>query len=116
MVKDAEANAEDDRKRKEEIEDRNRADQVVYGAERMLQDAGDKLSASDEQPVQSAIDDLKQALEKNDAGAIKSGMDRLQQAQDKVAEVLYRTTQSARARPGHPGRDAGQRRLHAAAR
>jgi molecular chaperone DnaK len=92
MMKDAEAHAEEDRRRREEVETRNRADQMVYGAERMLQDAGDKLSAADRQPIQQAIDDLKKALEQNDMAAIKRGMDRLTSAQHKAAEALYRAT------------------------
>jgi molecular chaperone DnaK len=106
MMKDAEAHAEDDRKRREEVESRNRADQAVYAAEKMLADAGDKLSAADKQPVQSAIDELKQALEKNEAAAITGAMERLQQAQYKVAEVLYRTTQPSGAESG-PSAGAG---------
>jgi molecular chaperone DnaK len=95
MMKDAESHAEEDRKRREEIETRNRADQAVYAAEKMLQDSGDKLSAGDREPVQSAIDSLKKALEQNDADAITREMDALQQAQYKVAEALYRSTQSS---------------------
>src|SRR4029453_5562016 len=66
MMKEAESHAEDDRKRKEEIETRNHADQAAYAAERMLKDSGDKLSASDKQPIESAVQDLKRAIEKND--------------------------------------------------
>jgi molecular chaperone DnaK len=109
MMKDAESHAEEDRKRRDEVENRNRADQAVYAAEKMLQDAGDKVSASDKQPVQSAIDELKRALEQNDADAIKRGMEQLQQAQYKVAEVLYRTTQGPEGAPGgaESGRSGG---------
>src|SRR5881396_3104473 len=71
MMKEAEAHAEDDRKRKEEIETRNHADQAAYAAERMLKDNGDKLSASDKQPIESAIEDLKRAIEKNDVADMK---------------------------------------------
>src|SRR5688500_9344900 len=64
MVKDAESHAEEDRKRKEEIETRNHADQAAYAAEKLLKDSGDKLSASDKQPIETAIEDLKKAIEK----------------------------------------------------
>ena len=109
MMREAESHAEEDKRKKEEVENRNRADQAVYGAERMLVDAGDKLSASDKAPVESAIADLKKALESNDADAIKKNMDALMTAQHKVAEVLYRTAQQA------PGPEAGPRQAAAAA-
>jgi molecular chaperone DnaK len=92
MQKDAELHAEEDKKRREEIENRNRADQAVYQAERMLKDAGDKLSASDKQPVEAAMQGVKDALEKNDATAIKTALDTLTTAQHKAAEALYRSS------------------------
>jgi molecular chaperone DnaK len=90
MMKEAEAHAEEDRKRKEEIETRNHADQAAYQAEKMLKDAGDKLAASDKTPIESAIEDLKRAIEKNDTAEMKAKMDALTTAQHKAAEALYR--------------------------
>jgi len=90
MMREAEANAAEDKARKDEIESRNHADQAVYGAEKMLKETGDKISDSGKQPVQSAIDEVKKALEKNDAAAIKSAMEQLTSAQHKFAEVLYK--------------------------
>ena len=98
MMKEAEAHAEEDRKRKEEIETRNQADQAAYAAERMLKDSGDKLSASDKQPIESAIEDLKRAIEKNDVAEMKKSMDALNTAQHKAAEVLYKSASAAGAR------------------
>jgi molecular chaperone DnaK len=95
MMKEAEAHAEEDRKRKEEIETRNHADQAAYGAERMLKDAGDKLSASDRQPIESAIENLKRAIEKNDVAEMKGAMEALTTAQHKAAEALYRAANAA---------------------
>jgi molecular chaperone DnaK len=109
MMKDAEAHADEDRRRREEVEARNRADQAVYAAEKLLQDAGDKLSATDRQPVQNAIDDLKRALEQNDAEAIKRGLEHLQQSQHKVAEVLYRTAQTPEPGPTASTDSSGER-------
>ena len=60
MMREAESHADDDRKRKEEIETRNQADQAAYAAERMLKDAGDKVSAADKQPVEAAIEDAQE--------------------------------------------------------
>jgi molecular chaperone DnaK len=102
MMKEAELHAEEDRKRKEEIEARNRGDQAVYAAERLLQDTGDKLPAGDRQTIQAAIDDLKKAIERNDAVAINGAMAALNAAQHKAAEILYRQTQAA----GSPGGQA----------
>jgi molecular chaperone DnaK len=103
MMREAEANAAEDKTRKEEIETRNQADQAVYAAEKMLKETGDKLSASDKQPVVAAMDEVKKALEKNDAAAIKSALERMTSAQHKLAEVLYK-----QAAPGSaPGADGG---------
>jgi molecular chaperone DnaK len=95
MMKEAEAHAEEDRKRKEEIETRNQADQSAYAAERMLKDSGDKLSSSDKQPIESAIEDLKRAIEKNDVADMKKAMEALNTAQHKAAEVLYKSASAA---------------------
>jgi len=104
MMREAESNADDDRKRKEEIETRNRADQAAYQAERLLKDAGDKLSASDRQPLESAIQDLKAAIEKNDVAEMKRTMEGLTTAQHKIAEAMYKTAQASSASdPGAQG-------------
>jgi molecular chaperone DnaK len=104
MMKEAEAHAEEDRRRREEIEQRNRADQAVYTAERVLADAGDKLPASERSALESAIADLKKAIESNDQAAMRRGLDVLTQAQHRAAEVLYRQQQAG---PGAPGGAAG---------
>jgi molecular chaperone DnaK len=105
MMKEAESHAEEDRKRKEEIETRNHADQAAYAAEKMLADSGDKLSAADKQPVESAVADLKRAIEKNDVAEMKRTMEALNTAQHKAAEVLYRAASAGAAggQPGGPG-------------
>src|SRR6187401_3425425 len=84
MMKDAESHAEDDRKRREEIETRNRADQAVYGAEKTLADMGDKVPAADKATVQAAIDELKAAVNANDTAAMNKAIEQLTQAQHKV--------------------------------
>jgi molecular chaperone DnaK len=95
MMKDAESHAEEDRKRREEIETRNRADQAVYAAEKMLQDMGAKLAANDKTAVESAIEALKSALASTDTGAINRAMEHLTQAQHRAAEALYRQSGAA---------------------
>jgi molecular chaperone DnaK len=76
----------------------------VYQAERMLKDAGDKLSAAEKQPVEAAIEALKSALEKGDATAVNAALEALTAAQHKAAEALYRQAQTPG--PG-PGAEAG---------
>jgi molecular chaperone DnaK len=90
MMKEAEAHADEDKKRKEEIEVRNRADQAVYGAERLLKDTGDKLTATDKQAVEEAMEAVKKASEGSDAAAISRALDQLTAAQHKAAESLYK--------------------------
>jgi len=90
MMKEAEAHAADDKKRRDEIEARNKADQAVYGAERLLKDTGDKLSAADRQAIETAIEAAKKANEGTDADAIQRALDQLTAAQHKAAESLYR--------------------------
>ena len=96
MMKEAESHAEDDKARREEVETRNQADQAVYAAERMLQDTADKLAASETQPVEAAIAEVKKAIEGGDTPAIKQAMDRLNTAQHKAAEALYKEAQAGR--------------------
>jgi molecular chaperone DnaK len=90
MMKDAESHAEEDKKRREEIETRNRADQAVYAAEKMLQEMGDKIAASDKTAVQNAVDGLKKAIADNDVPGMTRAMDLLTQMQHKAAEALYK--------------------------
>jgi molecular chaperone DnaK len=99
MMKDAESHAEEDKKRREEIETRNRADQAVYAAEKMMQEMGDKLPSSDKAAVESAVESLKSAISGGDTVAITRAMEQLTTAQHKAAEALYKTTGPA----GSPG-------------
>src|SRR6186997_1700665 len=95
MMKEAESHAEDDRKRKEEIETRNHADQAAYAAEKMLRDSGEKLSPADKAAIESAINDLKKAIEKNDTAEMKRTMEALNTAQHKAAEAMYKNASAA---------------------
>ena len=90
MMREAESHSDEDKKRKEAIETRNQADQMVYTAERMLKDAGDKLAASDSEPIESAIADVKKALESDDSTALTAAIERLTSAQHKAAETMYK--------------------------
>src|SRR6478609_6083560 len=81
MMREAESHSDEDKKRREEIETRNRADQAVYGAERMLKDAGDKIAITDKNAIENAMADLKKAIEGGDTAAMSKAMDVLMQAQ-----------------------------------
>jgi molecular chaperone DnaK len=104
MMREAESHADEDKKRRDEIETRNRADQAVYAAERMLKDAGEKLTASDRTAVESAIEELKKASAGTDAAAINMAMEALNKAQHAAAESLYKQAQSG---SGGGERDGG---------
>jgi molecular chaperone DnaK len=109
MMKEADSHADEDKRRREEIETRNRADQAVYGAERMLQDAGEKLPAAEREGVQHAVDELKKAIAATDIAPINRAMEELTKAQHKAAEALYRSSQAgggAGAGPSQPGAEA----------
>ncbi len=95
MMRDAEAHAADDKQRKDEVETRNKADQAVYGAEKFLKDSGDKLEASDRMAIESATNDVKKALESNDAKSIERTLDALMKAQQQAAERLYQKAGAA---------------------
>src|SRR6187397_2543072 len=107
MMKDAESHAEEDRRRKEEIEVRNRADQAIYAAEKMMQDMGAKLTPEDKSAIESAVEALKKAIESNDAAAISREMEALTQAQHKAAANLYQ--QAAPGAGQAPGGDGAPR-------
>ena len=90
MMREADSHSDEDKKRRDEIEARNRADQALYGAERMIKDTGDKLTAADRQAIESGIEAVKKAMEGNESGAVQAALDQLTAAQHKAAESLYR--------------------------
>ena len=92
MMKEAEAHADEDKQRQEEVETHNTADQAVYSAERMLQESGDKLSDDTRQPIQDAIDAVKKAKEGSDVDATKRALEQLTTVQHKAAEEMYKQT------------------------
>jgi len=98
MVKEAEVNAEGDKKRREEVEARNHAESLLNSSEKTLKEVDDKLSAADKKAVEEAIADLKKALEGSDAKTIKDKTDALQQAAMKIGEILYKAEAEATAK------------------
>ncbi len=106
MVKDAEAHAEEDKAKKDEIEVRNQTDSLAYSTEQTLNELGDKVPADTKNDVQAAIDDAKKALEGTDISAIKAAGERLQQAGYKLAEIVY-SDQEDQTAPGAGAQDGG---------
>jgi molecular chaperone DnaK len=91
MVREAESHADEDKRKREEIEARNKADSLVYQTEKMLTEHRSKLSDSDARSVEAAIADTKKALEGSDVDAINRAADALTHASHKVAEAMYKT-------------------------
>ncbi len=94
MVQEAEQNAEADKARRELVETRNQAEQMVHATERMLSDAGDKISTSERENVERLMADLKSVSESEDIAAINAKMEELQQASMKLGEAMYATQQN----------------------
>jgi molecular chaperone DnaK len=103
MVKEAEANAEADRKEREKVEVRNEADSMIYTTEKSLKEMGDKISGADKQNIEEAIAALKQALEGDNNDIIKEKTEALKQASYKIAEELYKNQAAAGAAPDMEG-------------
>ena len=108
MVKDAEAHAEEDKVRKEEVEVRNNCDSLINATETTLGEVGDKVSAEVKQQAESAVAQGKAALEGNDIEAIKAAIEAMQQAGYKLAEVVYGNQDAAQAAAGAAGAAGAQ--------
>jgi len=97
MVKESEAHAAEDTRRKEEIELRNKLDADVYGTEKLLNENRDKLNSEDVEPVEAALKDAKSALEEGSAERIKTATEQLQKVSFRLGELMYQRTQGAQA-------------------
>jgi molecular chaperone DnaK len=95
MVSDADNHADDDRKRKEEVEVRNTADSLIYATEKTLKELGDKVPEESKTENETAIAAAKKALEGSDVDEIKSTTEALQAASYKLAEIVYSAAQAA---------------------
>ena len=101
-VKDAEKFAEEDKKRKEELDTKNAADQMVYESEKLLNDNGDKLSEEDKSSISAAVDSLKEALKGNDMNLVKSRQEELQKKFYEISERMYQAA-AQQGQNGAPG-------------
>ena len=110
MVKDAEANAESDKKKREAIDARNEADTLIYSTEKSIKEMGDKVSADDKAKIEAATNELKEAMKGEDIEAIKAKSEALKQSSYKIAEELYKQQGAKAGAAGagpNPGADAG---------
>ena len=95
MVKDAEANAEADRQRREAVEARNQLDALVHSTDKTLKESGDKVPAAEKAEVETALTAARAAMEGQDADAIRDASEKLSQAAMKMGEALYKAEQAA---------------------
>jgi molecular chaperone DnaK len=116
MAKDAESHAAEDRKQRDTIEAKNRADAMVYNVEKTLKEHRSKISEAEAKEIESAIEETKKAMNENDPARINSAVDRLTTASHKLAEAMYKATSQAGGPPppptggdGAPGGDAGKK-------
>jgi molecular chaperone DnaK len=100
MVRDAEAYAEEDRRRREEAEVRNQADTLVYSTEKFLAENDDKVPGDVKTEVKDAIADLKKAIEGNDIEAIKTATERAATVSQKMGSAIYAAAQAERQASG----------------
>lgn len=111
MVKEAEAHAEEDKKRVEEIEVRNTAEQLVYSTEKFLADSGDKVPAAEKSETESALADLKTAVAKDSSASIediKAKTAHLSEVSQKMGQAMYAAQAAAGEGAGSAsGQDAG---------
>ncbi len=107
MKNDAEAHADEDKKRKDMVEAKNNGDSLLYATEKSLKEVGDKVDDETKKKVETGMESLKKALEGDDLEAIKSATEELTTASHKLAEIMY--SQASQEQPGAaPGADAAQ--------
>jgi molecular chaperone DnaK len=102
MRKDAEAHADEDKQRREEIEVRNEADNSVYRSEKLLKDNADKISGDSKGKIESAVAEAKEAIKGSDVAAIKAASEKLNEAWQAVSAELYKAASEKRGPQGGP--------------
>jgi molecular chaperone DnaK len=112
MVKDAEAHAEEDKKRKAAVEAKNHAESLVHATEKALTEHGAKVGETERRAIENAMADLKEALKGDDPDVITEKSNVLAQASMKLGEAMYKQAQDASAAPGGdaPGPDGGTKK------
>jgi len=107
LVKEAEAHAEEDRRKRQEIETRNLADSLAYNAEKTLREHADKIPADLKSEVEGKVSQLRSALQSNDIQRIRRAMEELQVSLQRIGSTVY--SQAGRGQSGPQGRQEGKR-------
>jgi molecular chaperone DnaK len=107
MVKDAESHAEEDKKRKAQVEAKNHAEALLHSTEKALAEHGSKVGEGERKAIENGIADLKEALKGDDADAIQAKTNALAQASMKLGEAMYKTQQDGQPGDGGPGATGG---------
>ena len=109
MVKEAEANAESDKKKRENIDAKNQADSMIHSAEKNLNEFGDKVSDQEKNAIENDIKNLKDAIASDDSEKIKSGLEALTQSSMKLGEAMYKSQQQDASQPGDQEQATGDK-------
>ncbi len=94
MVKEAEANAAEDKKRREAVDARNQADSLIHATEKTIKELGDKVGVADKTAIEGAMEELKSVLDSGDAATIRAKSEALSQVSMKLGEALYKNQQA----------------------
>ena len=100
MTVEAEAHAEEDKKRRELVDQKNQADQIIYSTEKTLKEHGDKVSAEVRSNIENAINNLKEAVKTDDIDAIKKAIEKVGEAGQELGKVLYEEAAKEQAASG----------------
>lgn len=107
LVKEGEAHADEDKKKKALVETRNEADSLIYSTEKSLKEFGDKISEEEKTAVETELEKCKKVITADDVDEIKAALDALSKVSHKLAEEMYKKTAEDQAGTGGPGPDAG---------
>ncbi len=109
MKKDADAHADEDKKKRKIIDEKNKAESLIFQTEKVLKDAGDKVDAKTKKSIQAKVDALKKVKDGEDTDAIKKASEELSQEIQKVGTQMYQAAQQAQAKAGKPGPDQSKK-------
>ena len=112
MTKDAEAHAAEDKKRREVVDLKNQADQLLYSTEKTLKEHGEKVSAETRSNIENAVNNLKEAVKGESADAIKKAMENLAAASQEIGKILYEEAAKKQGAAGQKPPNKDSRRKH----
>jgi molecular chaperone DnaK len=97
MTKEGDLHAEEDKRRKEEVEVKNKADSMIYSVEKLLKENREKISEDDAKSIEAALEEAKKTIQENDTAKITAAVEKLTTASHKLAEAMYKQAASAKA-------------------